>query len=214
MAAFQIWSCAWLSSASKAESIFAVECAEQGLEASQQSLSVSLDLGIGKLAQIFDVPDQVGQAELDQHGALSGVFAVGGVIVTSQNLFEVFAQDPCQDLGAAGRIDLEDHKAGSPKTPDPVTLAVVFVSGLIGVQVSLCGQQLDELSIGPSAGLAGFAEKYGDIPPRDYDADHVLAEIPNPGIGSMDFALEVNDQTGQARPAQARLDDGLGQGAW
>jgi hypothetical protein len=71
-----------------------VEGPEQGLEAGQQSPAVALDLGLGKLAEVFDVPDQVGQAELDPHGTLARVFAVGTVVVAAQNPLEVLAQDP------------------------------------------------------------------------------------------------------------------------
>ena len=153
----------------------------------------------------------MGQTELHQHRALAGVFAVGGVIVTAQNPLEVFAQDAHQDLGAAGAIDFEDDKTGGAETPDPIPLAVFFVPGLIAVEVSLLGQQFDELSIGRSEGLAGFAEQFGDVAPRHLDADDVLEEVSNPTVRSVDSALEVSDQARQPRPEQARLDDGLGQ---
>jgi len=78
--------------------------------------------------------------------------------------------------------------------------------------VNLFRQQLDELSIGLSEGPTGFAEQFGDVASRDFDADHVLEEISNPAVGSMDFTLEIDGQAGQSRPEQTRLGDVLGQG--
>ena len=120
-----------------AELVLAVERPEQGFEAFEQALAVALDLGIRELAQILDVPNQVRQTELNQHGALASVFAVGGIVVTAQNPLEILAQDAHQDLGAAGGIDFENHETGGPEAPDPVTLAIVLVPGLVAVEVRL-----------------------------------------------------------------------------
>lgn len=107
------------------------------------------------------------QAVLHRHGTLGGIFAVGGVIVAAQNSFEILAQHPNQDLGAARRVDGQEDKTGGPETPGPVTLAIVFVPGLIGVETGLLGQPFDQLFIGPGEGLAGFVEKSSHIsPPR------------------------------------------------
>jgi hypothetical protein len=78
-------------------------------------------------------------------------------------------------------------------------LAIVFVPGLIGVEASLLGQQLEEFSIGLGEGLAGFVQEFGDIATRDFDADHVLEKIPNPAVGSMDFTLEIDRQAREPR---------------
>ena len=127
----------------RAQLVLAVERPEQGFQTFEQSLAIALDGGLRKLAEIFDVPDQVGQTELNEPRALAGVFAVGGVVVTAENSLEVGAQDTLQDLAAAGGIDFENDKTGGPETPGPVTPALVFVPGLIGIEVSLLGQELD-----------------------------------------------------------------------
>ena len=73
-------------------------------------------------------------------------------------------------------------------------------------------QEFDEFSIGLGEGLAGFVQEFGDLAARDFDADHVLKNISNPAVGSVDFSLEIDGQARQPWPEQALLDDVLGQG--
>jgi len=77
--------------------------------------------------------------------------------------------------------------------------------------VSLLGQQFHELATGRPEGLAGFAEQFGNVAPRNLDANDILEKVSNSTVRGVDSALEVSDQAGQAWPEQTRLDDVLGQ---
>ena len=68
-----------------------MEGVEKLFEPSQQGLTVTLDGRVGEFAEVFDFADQVSQAELDQHAALAGVFAIGPPKVSPQAALEVLA---------------------------------------------------------------------------------------------------------------------------
>lgn len=53
-----------------------------------------------------------------------------------------------------------------------------------------------QVAIGRPEGLAGFAEQFGDVAPRNLDANDVLEKVPNPTVRGVDSALEVSDQAG------------------
>jgi tRNA(fMet)-specific endonuclease VapC len=72
-----------------AEFCTAVEGAEKLFEPGQQGLTVTLDGRVGEFAEVFDLADQVSQAELDEHAALAGVFAIGPPKVSPQAALEV-----------------------------------------------------------------------------------------------------------------------------
>ena len=69
----------------------AVEGVEKLFEPSQQCLAVTLDGRVRKFAEVFDLADQVSQAELDEHATLAGVFAIGTQKVCPQTAIEVLA---------------------------------------------------------------------------------------------------------------------------
>ena len=70
--------------------------------------------------------------------------------------------------------------------------------GFVGVELGLVGQQLHELAIGLAEGLAGLAQQFGHIATRNLHAHHVLEEISDATVGTVDLAFKVNHQAGQA----------------
>ena len=74
-----------------AEFCTAVEGVEKLFEPGQQGLTVTLDGRVGEFAEVFDLADQVSQAELDQHATLASVFAIGPPKVSAQATLEVLA---------------------------------------------------------------------------------------------------------------------------
>ena len=68
---------------------------------------------------------------------LAGVFAVGGVIVATQNALKLLAQHALEDLRAARSLDFENDKPGGAEAPGPQPAPIVLVSGLITVEVAL-----------------------------------------------------------------------------
>src|ERR1035438_9670694 len=71
----------------------AMEGGEKPFELNQEGLAVTLDGRLGKVAQVFDLADQMGQTELDQDAALAGVFAIGAPEIGAQAAGVVLAQD-------------------------------------------------------------------------------------------------------------------------
>ena len=69
-----------------------MEGAEKAFDLLQQVLAVTLDGRLWKFAKVFDLADQMGQAELDQDATLAGVFAIGAPKVGSQDALEILAQ--------------------------------------------------------------------------------------------------------------------------
>jgi hypothetical protein len=68
-----------------------VEGVEELFEPGQQGLTVTLDGRIRKFAEIFDLADQVSQAELDEHATLAGVFTIGAPKISPQSALKVLA---------------------------------------------------------------------------------------------------------------------------
>jgi len=76
-----------------AELVPAMEGVEKPLELGQEGLAVTLDGRLGKIAQVFDLADQMGQAELNQDAAGASVFAIGASEIGAQAASVVLAQD-------------------------------------------------------------------------------------------------------------------------
>jgi len=96
---------------------------------------------------------------------------------------------------------VEHHKLGRPEAPSPVALPLLLVSGFIDVVELLMRQQIDQLLPRWAEGGAGFAQKFCGEASGNLHTDYVGQKVPDAGNRSVQFALEVADQTGQARPA-------------
>jgi len=162
-----------------AEILLAMQRPKQALEPLEQPAPIALHVSIGKLAEKFDVANQVGHAELHQHAALAGIFAVGPIIIAAQNPLEVLPQDAPENLRPTGRGDVEHHKAARPEAPSPVALPVLLVSGFIDVVEVLMRQRIDQLLPRWAEGCAGFAQKFGGVASGNLHTYYVGQKVPD-----------------------------------
>lgn len=86
--------------------------------------------------QEFDVPDQMGQAELMKG---TRVFGVGREEIRDECALKGFAQNLLEDLRAPAGFHGEKAKEIRTKGPDPEGLAPVFVTRFIDMQMGLAG---------------------------------------------------------------------------
>ena len=155
------------------------------------------------LSEELQVPDQVGQTELHDRGALFHEFAVGAEIVAVDHAGKGLAEHLIKHLGAAGVGDEEQNEGAGPEAPGPVPLAVVFVPGFIDAELILFRQQSAQFFIG--CGQCGGdlpGRDLGDEPGADMHPEHISQQGLDVGVGHMTSALEKRDVGRESRADQ------------
>src|ERR1035437_2028746 len=101
----------------------AVEGAEKLFEPRQQGLAVTLDGRFGEFAKVFDLADQVRQAELDEHATLAGGFSIGGPKVSRQAALEFLSKNVQHPVETARTMNFKTDEFLAPKAQGQIPWA-------------------------------------------------------------------------------------------
>ena len=159
---------------------------------------------------VFDVANQMSQAELQSHVFVElHVLAIGAKVVAPQKPVKLRAQDVHQHFAAARRRHFEHGVAQSLKAPSP-SLAVVLVPGLVHVQDVFLAELLQHRFIRVFQAFADLADHLGDEPLADTQVNHIAEEAANSGNRHVANAMKPANERRETRADQSRLQQMIG----
>ena len=97
-------------------------------------------------------------------------------------------------MRAAGGIDGKKAKEPSAKGPDPIAIAVVFVSCLINVEIGLAGNGFFQFLIRDLQCLTDRFDLIGKTGARDFELENLRHEFFKSGVGAMQGSFHINEQ--------------------
>ena len=100
------------------------------------------------------------------------------------------------------RVDPEQGVQAGPEAPGPHPLAVVLMPRLVNIEYPFSRQRFEQLLVGIVQRRADFIDDLSQLATRDGHLDHVAKELADRGEGGVAEALQVGDQSGQARTDQ------------
>ena len=178
---------------------------EQLFDPVQQQVPPACQRLPGVFGQEANFPDQMGHAVLNRGIGQPGELAVASIVVTIQNALEVFAKQLEKHLAAPRWVDVKQAIAGRLKTPGPVLVSLVFMTGFVHPQVRLMRQTLHQRVIHGFQCLRDLLRGFAQQAPRKRQFHRLATELLDGREGHMATAFHKGDPSGHIRSQQVSL---------
>ena len=177
---------------------------KEPLELNEQAISKAFVGLIGQSRKKFDVPNQVGQAELLN---LVGIFDISTEEIADYRAIVSFTENISEHLRRPRSCNAEKAECRCAEDPYPVFYTLVFPAGLVNIQNRLGWDMLLELLIRSPKSLIDTANGIAKMAPSNTNIQHLTAEVFQSTVGGMQRAFHIADQGLQTQPEQLIFDN-------